>query len=63
MPVTAFPHASVPYGTSENSTSLDECIRPALRHAYPVPLEGEHDARFRHLLDALALARQSDQAR
>jgi hypothetical protein len=48
-----FQHAYVPHGRSRSSTSIDECLRPGLRQAFPLP-EDQDDDRFQHLLEALA---------
>jgi hypothetical protein len=39
----------------EGRASLDDMLRPSLRHAFPLPAEGlATDDKFRQLLDALA---------
>ena len=47
-------HQFIPSSTSEASTSIDECIRPGLRRAYPLHDDFGEDRRFQRLLDALA---------
>ncbi len=44
----------IPFGSSEASTSIDECIRPGLRRAYPLHDDHGEDRRFQRLLEALA---------
>ncbi|MFC5567080.1 hypothetical protein ACFPOC_11750 [Rubellimicrobium aerolatum] len=60
MSVSRFPHAHVPFGTSQTGTSLDEALRPGLRRAYPLPDDKGRDERFQHLLRALADRERSD---
>jgi hypothetical protein len=56
------PHVYVPGGTAVTGTSVDDLIRPGLRHAFPLPAEdGPNEDRFRRLLEALAQARSDPQ--
>ena len=56
------PHAYVAGGTAMTGASLDDLIRPGLRHAFPLPAEdGPNEDRFRRLLEALAQARSDPQ--
>jgi hypothetical protein len=54
MPRDNFPHAYVPHGVSATPNSIDECVRPCLRQAFPLPEDHADDRMFQHLLDALA---------
>ena len=54
MPQDDFPHAYVLYGSSETPSSIDACVRPCLRRAFPLPEDHANNRMFRHLLDALA---------
>jgi hypothetical protein len=57
------PHSYVPGGSALTGTSIDELIRPGLRHAFPLPpKEDPVEATFRRLLDALALRRSGSQS-
>lgn len=53
MSHTRFQHAYVPHGSSKSSTSIDECLRPGLLRAFPLP-EDQGCDRFQHLVEALA---------
>ena len=56
------PHAHVAGGSAMTGTSLDDMIRPGLRHAFPLPAEdGPNEDRFRRLLAALAQTRSDPQ--
>ena len=54
MPRDNIPHTFVLQGSSATPNSIDECVRPCLRRAFP--LSGGHadNRMFQHLLDALA---------
>ncbi|WP_176556204.1 hypothetical protein [Rubellimicrobium rubrum] len=54
MPRDDMRHTYVPYGSSETTSSIDECIRPCLRHAYPLLHDPVDDRRFQQVLEALA---------
>ena len=47
-------HAYAHAGVTETRTTMDALIRPGLRQAFPLPVEGDHDERFHILLHALA---------
>lgn len=49
------PHSFIPAATALTGASIDGLIRPNLRLAFPLPSDGDpNEAKFRHLLDALA---------
>ncbi len=49
-----FPHTYVLTGSSETPSSIEACVRPCLRRAYPLPEDHADDRMFRRVLDALA---------
>jgi ribulose bisphosphate carboxylase small subunit len=60
MSLHVHPHATVPYGSSLASGSVEEAIRSSLSRAFPLTGDHKDDPRFRQLLNAMKRRRTED---